>query len=364
MKYVQCPICSKEFKSLNTHVVYKHNMTLEQFKLKFPKCVLQVYCNDTQSRVCPYCTDGKLYKHPGLSVHIAYRHKGVKRLDPLNKTKRDKHVEEGYVCPICAKKTTSICQHVELFHKLDWEAFVKTYSWCEKKNLFSSKHRESLSENKKIFYNNTHRGAELKKQQSIANSGQNNFACSKEAREKQSTIMANRLKNQIPGDKTSNITGYGILVNYNNRVYRSLQEFIVVLYFEENNINFTYEELIIKYQDAKGVIRSYLADFKVDNNIFEIKADADYKNYWENYKYCQVKTACEQLGYTYNVLTPKQLSSFFNKPMLLPLAFKTQCKELLARNKVVFEQRTTLRRNAFFEELNENYKTNLNFICN
>lgn len=360
---IECPLCHEKFKSLNTHIFYKHKLSIDDFKKLYPDHPLQINKGWGLAEECPYCQDGKLFKHPGLEVHIAYKHKGIIRKDPKNKNKHEIIPEEGYICPICNKKKKNLSQHIEISHKILWDDFVKQYNWTEGKTFFSKKHKLNLSINKKKFYNETVEGAELKKIQSIKYSGDNNVAKRKDVREKISKSAINNLKKH--NDLITDYTPYtfGIRVKYKGILYKSLNEFYAVLFFEKYDINFSYETKVVVYQDENNITRHYLIDFIVDNYAVEIKEAYTSINYEQQLKYKIAKEILEKEGLSFFICDFVNLADLFNKPRILPLEFKNICRKLIQESGVIFQKSSKHNNYAFFKELDNNYQNNPNFIC-
>lgn len=98
-------------------------------------------------------------------------------------------------------------------------------------------HKENLSKNKKIFYNNTERGIELRQEQSVLMSGKGNIIHLPGVRDKASRSAAKRI---VDADQ-SVFFRIGIKVKYKAHTYRSLEEFKIALLLIDNGIDFEYE---------------------------------------------------------------------------------------------------------------------------
>jgi len=360
---IVCLLCNKKLKSLLTHVFYAHGLSVDEFKKLYPGHRLHTETKDKTPKECLYCNDGKLYVEPGLSVHIAYKHKNVKYRDPKNKDKHQTAPKAGFICPICNKLKKNFSQHIELYHKIAWDEFVVKYNWTKGKSYFSKEHKENLSVNKKKFYNETTAGAELKKAQSIKNSGENNPARREDVRRKISKKAIERLQAQSYSLDDAFVHKQGINVEYKGIIYKSLSEFQAVLCFEKYNFMFSYEDKVITYTDVDSKVRSYLVDFVVGKYVIEMKPEYQADDYKDEFKYKSAEKLLQKEGFTYYVCDPTCLHTVFDKPRILPFEFKNICKDLLKNNKVKFFKKSKIHNYSFFKELDSEYKNNPNFIC-
>lgn len=72
---IECPICKKQFKSLNKHVEWKHNISISEFKEKYNITKMQEDCRKTDIELkCPCCEE-KFNRANSLSIHIKFNHK-------------------------------------------------------------------------------------------------------------------------------------------------------------------------------------------------------------------------------------------------------------------------------------------------
>ena len=53
-----CPICQQQFKSLNKHVEWQHNLSIEDFKKQYNITKMQENCRKADYNLkCPYCNE-------------------------------------------------------------------------------------------------------------------------------------------------------------------------------------------------------------------------------------------------------------------------------------------------------------------
>ena len=118
---ITCPICNEKLNSLNTHIFYKHNLTVEEFK--------NTYGSDYPlqkeiefSEPCPYCN--KIYKRRcNFKFHLKQEHP-----EHFNKECKTEN-EFGHECKICFKKIVNFKQHIEMSHKMFWDEYCLKYNW-------------------------------------------------------------------------------------------------------------------------------------------------------------------------------------------------------------------------------------------
>jgi hypothetical protein len=294
-KDVVCMICGEKLDCVNQHVFYKHKMSLNDYKEKYPKAKLQKDKRSKKELHCPYCSDIFEYNN-GLSVHIKNKHSEfyVKKL---------KENKEGIRCKICNKIFINFSQHIELSHNMSFDNYIELYNYKGPKSFVTEEHKYNLSKNKLIFYNETERGKELKKEQSDKISGRNNPACRDDVRSKISRSAINRIENYKYASR-----GIHVRFRYNNRDYRtrSFLEFKVLMMLLENNINFSYEKERIYYIDYSGKSRYYYPDLKIGDVYYEIKSKDNECIHEEKYQI--IFNLLENSGKTILMLGPESIA--------------------------------------------------------
>jgi len=294
-----CPECGLEVKNLISHIRIHHN------EIKNKKTFFEYYPNyngkfqidsrKKQKCVCPIC--GKEYNYNNsLLLHIKNVHPD--KYDLYHKG--DNRICAKLICPICGKNYTDIKQHIERMHDIKWESFCNQYNWDIKLTKYvSDEYRQHLSENKKIFYHNSLRGKELRKNQSEIWK-YNNPAKDRKILEK--AIYNRSYHNNIP-----TFNNRGIKIQYKNNTFRSLTEFIFYNICKINNLNIKYEsnEYIVKYYNSsKKFITTYLPDFYIDNfGLIELKSlPREVKLAKDEEKYLKVSSIYKNLNIPYYIL--------------------------------------------------------------
>jgi hypothetical protein len=352
MTLIRCPECGLKMKNLKMHLFYKHNLNMDQFREKYPNFGKTQIVIIQEKKQCPICLDSKLYAPNALGTHISYIHNNIERGNLKNKTEADKKKEpkEGYICPICMKKKKNLSQHVEIFHKIKWDDFIITYNWKFDKSYFSNSHKKCLSINKKNFYNNTIRGQELKEQQSIKISGENNPTCKLDVRQKISDSRKGKVDSRTDShkekmSKSSAIKmwvqegGYGLFIRfmYNDIVYfcRSFEEFKVIYTLLINNINFICNTTVIKYQ-TNGKFKYYVPDIIIDNNYIEVKraSSIEIQKYYEIEKYIGVKQILNSLNKNFNIFSYELFCNHLNLKIHINEFFYIELNKLFKESKL------------------------------
>lgn len=265
-----CPICNKKYKQLEQHIIYSHNMTVDEFKIIYPDSPLigkVTIIKDDCEYICDECGI-KLNSKAGLTNHRKRKH-GIE--NPNKKVRK-----RGIKCEICGYECQNLSQHLKVKHNVDFQDYKIEYNYNGPKSYFSEDHKKNLSINKKKFYDETERGKELKEKASILYSGDGNPAKRKDVREKISKSAIERFVNN--DNESFEKYSYGLRVwfeyNLNKYFCRSFEEFMIIFSLLENNIKFEYENHIFKYKDVDGIMKNYLLDLYLpDNNeYYEIKA--------------------------------------------------------------------------------------------
>lgn len=305
----RCPDCNREFKSwggITTHYQEAHHKPLNP--------ATRGARNDERFK-CPEC--GKYLKDDrGLKVHLAMSH-NIKKV-PTSLTR-----SEGYKCPICGGVYQGLSDHVKLTHRMSWEEFVKEYSWTQGTRYISDSYKENLSIQKKSFYN-TERGLEYRRLQSEWYSGDKNPARSKEVRAKISKAQA---KNFVKGSDNVFTFSYGIHWKEDGkwRYCRSLNEFMVMEYFNQLGVKYSYEPFLVEYFDRNGAKKNYIPDIVIGKTLYEIKTSR--KEFLSKEKYKYIKNSLEGSEYSLEPLIPSELKDKFGKRFFSPLEQKEMLRK-------------------------------------
>lgn len=263
---LSCPLCDFEGLSLNKHLTYKHNMKNNEILMyKENGYKMQIDNRKRKNYKCDFCDDIFLLRN--------VLHKHIKDNHPNNYTKSVvKENNKGIECKICNTIKINIFQHIKESHQdFTWEDYCLNYKHdVTLKSYFSDEHKINLSKNKILFYNETERGLELRKEQSMNLMG-NTFSTDKQFLSKMSSSKSNDMLN---GNLFSEHS-YGIYISfiYNDDIYyvRSFEEYKIIITLLINNKKFKYEQQI-KY-DYGGVQKLYILDLEYDNNYIEIKSN-------------------------------------------------------------------------------------------
>lgn len=267
LNILYCPICNKKILSLKNHLLYKHNIILKEFKKENKYYAYHLDIRKRKEIKCEYC-------------RMIFNLKNIyqKHLYDKHNIKKEKIIHNRKLkCKICGKKINLLFQHIFETHNINWKDYCKKYNYVGPKAYFSEKHKKSLSKNKKIFYNETNKGKELKKEQSIKWIKNNPSKDPNVAKKISDAAIKKIINNEIKGFSNAS---YGITIkfNYNNKNFtvRSFEEFKVIYLLLKNNIKFKYEKIIINYK-LNNRFRKYLLDLKINEKYFEIKGNSEKK---------------------------------------------------------------------------------------
>lgn len=352
-KDVFCLICNEKMDCLTQHVFYKHNITIDEYKKIYPFAKIQKDKRKKQNLCCEYC--GKKYDYNNnLALHI-------KREHPEFYIKNNDKRKNGILCKICNKYYINFSQHVELKHKINFVEYRKKYNYNGKETFVTKEHKENLSKNKKIFYNETKRGAQLKEEQSNKISGKNNPACRFDVREKISRSAMNRVDNYKYASR-----GIHVSFKYNKIDYhvRSFIEFKTLIMLLENNIQFEYERERIYYIDKNGKSRYYYPDLLINNCFFEIKSKDN--ECIADDKYQIVFKLLQDSGRQIKMLSPESLAKELNLKLNNEDYYCSFAKKLLNENNIKFTWYSTCHsKSKILEKIDKNYlenKENFNVV--
>lgn len=231
-------------------------------------------------------------------------------------------------CPICGIRISQIYKHVIHCHKdITWQQF-ESNGWVHGKVYYTASHKETLSKNKKTFYD-SERGLENKKELKARFSGNNNPACRIDVREKISkarTGQKKSLKARAIDSKNSivkymnrtDFCSYGylfwVMIDDKEHLFKSKTEFTIYLMLKHFGItNFKFEPFAIEYYDESlKYNRNYILDLIVDGKYYEIKSNE--KAFKKDIKYKYVNDKLNKLNRNLTLLTPVNFKDVFNIP--------------------------------------------------
>lgn len=320
---IECPICKQKLNALNKHIIWKHNMSIEEFKKQYNVTKLQENCRkDNLNLKCPYCNDVFRLNNQ-LSIHIKFHHKD-KWEEMQKELNKSKNQNQHLTCKICEFKTNLLYYHIKCSHKdITWEEYCKNYNHdLNIKAYFSEEHKNNLSINKKKFYA-SEKGLQERKKQSIKFQGDNNPAKSPEVRKK---ISDAAIKKTLNNDNNFMINSYGIKFKFifNNKTYhtRSFEEFKVIYTLLKNNISFEYEKIFLNYK-LNDVLHKYILDLKIGDMYIEIKSNTTKCNYYDIPKYKSIEDMLLKINKHLYILTYKEICDKLNiKPIMNVFLYK------------------------------------------
>lgn len=347
-KDIFCMICGEKLDNVVQHVFYKHGMTLNEYKKLYPNAKLHKDNREKKILNCPYCNRIYYYNNC-LALHIKKEHNE----HYVKKTKN----KDGITCEICNKKFINFSQHVELTHNMKFDDYSVKFNYSGLKTYVTEDHKNNLSKNKLIFYNETKRGEELKKEASEKFSGKNNIACREDVRAKISKSAIERKDNFKRASR-----GIHVHFTYNNKEHRtrSFIEFKVLITLLENNISFDYEKERIYYIDNTGKSRYYYPDLKIGDVYYEIKTKDNECINEEKYRiiFSQLKDA----GKTIKMLSPESLAKDLNISLNKEDYYCEFAKKLLVDDKIRFIWYPTHhKKSRILEKISKNYLNDKHF---
>lgn len=306
-----CPICGAILKQLNTHLLYKHNMTISEFKMQYPNCPLRLkIVHEGTPFECSFC--GKKFKtNSALQTHISYKHGNQVYGSGDTKIKRRRAAKtKGIECLICHNKFINFKQHIEMFHKMSWSNYCNQYNYRGASRYYDDEMKRNTSIAKKAFYQ-TEAGLAWKKWNGARVAGEKNSAKRKDVREKIS-------KSREHIDNTTFI-GYGINIWFrkNDTLYhcRSLGEYIVMCCLFDNNIPFEYEKTKV-YYTLNNIQKLHITDFKINNTIYELKSYSESRinenSFKGHEKYDAIREKMKSLNINYKIVNLKMLLNELN----------------------------------------------------
>lgn len=315
---MKCPLCNLEVTNILAHYkVHDYNIkTKEDFLRIYPEWTdsMQVDTRKIGKHICPICKKEYKFKN-GLSVHIKKLHPELwdKLIQAKNTALQEKEKKSGQICSICNKTVFDLKQHVERKHGILWEKYCETYNHdISLTKIVDNEYRLRLSKNKKYFYNETERGKELKREQSIKWTGPKNIIYNSDILEK---AINTRSKNgKIPNKSYRGIHCYYTLID---KYTRSFEELKFIIFLELNNISFIYEpSTVLKYYNKeKNFVSSYLPDFCINSKYYELKTESEYErcfNNIENTKYNEIINSFALSKKQFEITTINKFASAFN----------------------------------------------------
>ena len=221
----------------------------------------------------------------------------------------DNSVQEGTgvpKCPICGIHFKDMQSHVKRSHDISWNEFIYQFDYSYPTVYFSEEHCRKLSKNKIHFYRETEEGMRQRKEDlHLKYSGKNNPACREDVRLK---ISRSRQRLKGKGSKrlrqrhseiscesarhNENMLSSGYVfwtfVKGDEIRFRSKAEYLIKTMLEYYNISFSYEPMKVVYFDAdRGYERTYLPDFEINGELYEVKYDSDAFEHDNKYHHIQ-----------------------------------------------------------------------------
>lgn len=316
--YLYCPYCQQKFNQLtHTHFVTKHWKSKEQVLIEFPWLIL--YTGNKEIPTCSICNK------PFISSILLWEHN-----KSIHNSLWQESKKWNFCCSICWKETNQIKSHIELKHLLSWDEYCSWF-WMnrEEKSFFSDTHKRSLSENKVIYYNETEEGIERREKQSKFFTENNPWKLKK-------TREQNSYNKVFNSEHSFYNYSYWLRIKIHNWEelkyhFRSFTEFIVYIYLLDNNIDFLYEEEKVEYVDKEWVIRFYLVDFLINEEIYEIKSNIESLTIEEKERYRQIENTSFR---KVNIVTPEMIAKKFNFQIKTQSYFIWKLSTLLESNKL------------------------------
>lgn len=349
--FIECPVCHEKVKNLIRHLRGNHDRSLkdrEAIETAFPEligCKLQITAFDTSKEYkCEFCD--KVYRRKNdIQNHIRNQHP-----DHYCKTERKRKLPT-IKCPICGKESGNMKQHIGDSHNMAWDDFCSEYNW-DKQNvkIVTDEYRQSLSKNKKNYYNSD-AGIERRKLQSKAWSENN------PSKDRANISKAINSRAVHGAQSIESHSYYGIKVHYGGRSFRSFCEFEFYILCKLHNINVTYEpsNYCVKwFNKEKNFYTTYLPDFYIDDfGLIEIKCtNRDVRIAKENIKYKSVSSVYNSLAILYEITTPSMF--FENRGITITIEDRLHFKKLIldaaADNKIKFtvpSNRSRVMKNIF-----------------
>lgn len=315
-----CPICNQQFYSLNKHILYKHNLSIIQFKQKYPNYKLQ--CDKRKKKIikCQFCQSEFKYNNCYM-LHLKKQHQ-IQYLKIKQKELQNKK-QKYFQCKICGFKTNQIFQHIFQSHLETWEQYCLKYNHnILEKTYFSLEHRKKLS-------------------------------------------MAN-IKNGI-----SNKPNKSYYFNINNdkypKIIRSYEQFKIISTLINQNIQFEYQNNKILWFDNNGFEHNYIVDLKINNLFFQIKgcSNKKIKNFYSQEKYIKVNQILNKINKKLQIINFNMFLQKFqlNKEIYNENFFIDLIKKLLNDNQITIKY-FVINNNSprLFKKLDLNYINNKNLI--
>lgn len=278
MKYEKliCPICQKEFKSLNSHIHFKHKLSIQEFLSKYPNTKL--VSESIKQKVSKSC------KNSGCGKWM----KGYKFSD--KRKKQYSEMNSGKDNPFYGKKHSDKTRKLMSDNHADFTGknnpLVK---WLNK----DEKNKEEYSQTMKDAWSDPEKYPMLCKRNSES--------------------IKKAILNGNHNPYSNCLHGWFESKKFNKKFYyQSSYEFVFLEFCEKSdkvsslqNVNFS-----IPYKDDDGKEHNYFPDFVVNGKIvIEIKPKnmLDYNNNLKKIEYA--KKFCSVYGYEYKLLMEKELDN-------------------------------------------------------
>lgn len=298
-----CPECGKEVVTMLAHVKAHHDDIYNKadFYRYYPtyQGPLHLEKREKKDLECPLCHKHYIYNN-GLMLHMKRVHNEYYNEHYTKDTRKLATLE----CPICHKMQSDMKQHAKRKHHLDWQDFCDQTQWnVSLTKYIDDEYRKHLSDNKKIFYNETERGKELRENQSYIWS-KNNPAKDRETISK--SIYTRSINGKIP-----DTTYRGITCHIDDMRFRSFNEYTFYEVCISQNVPIVYEsnKYIIRYfNTAKGFLSTYLPDFYIDGvGLIELKPDKRLKEDAEDQeKYQKAAKIYQSIGIPFRICSLKE----------------------------------------------------------
>lgn len=340
---VICELCKEALDSLVTHVKYKHNISISEYRKLYPGARVQRDTREKSEFKCTYCN--RVYDfNNSLQLHIKRKH------SEFYIKKRGARTV-GIKCEICNKYYINFSQHVELAHNMDFEQYRVDFNYKDLRTFVTEEHKQNLSENKLNFYNNTEKGSLLKERQSVAMTGDKNPACREGVRAKISQKAMNRRDNFKYASRGIHVNFWYNDINYHTR---SFIEFKLLIMLLENSIQFEYEKERIYYINSKGKSHYYYPDLLINNTFYEIKSK-DNECIAEE-KYQIVFDLIRKRGQDIRMLSPESLAKELNLTLYNEDYYCKKALELVKENKIKLTWYSSCHsRSRILEKIDINY---------
>lgn len=305
--HVACPLCGYRAQSIVRHVEHEHGVNTREYSKRFPlqRWVIYQTRKGKQASVCCVFSRREFVSTREMSnaqrrmlpeiyaTHTATAQQSVVRDSDLLTSERRE------TCAMCNKLVYNLKTHAKLTHRMEW------HDYCErnlvnpsKKFICTERHRQRLSNNKVQFYWYTPKGAAARDKQSSMFK-QNNPGQSKKSREVNSILSLQR-------QKYIEENSYGCRYKWRGISFRSTNEILFYALCLKSGISaddIQHEPFYVSYVDSAGIERTYIPDFIVQGQLFEIKPNEFIKT--EKYR-------CIEQQLNVRIVTINDMQQMFN----------------------------------------------------